>query len=230
MHGDLSAKREKCVNVERGGDPHAVEHVSQILGHNVTARPRCMRASAEAADAGVELSDPHLKRYQAVRKPKPARVMEVHRVQPVAGYLHRRLEEFGNAHRVGMPYCVCKTNALDTDIERALDEAYDLAWVDESLDRATKGRADADLQASACASRVARSPDTPEFGDHLVGCLAHIGEAVRVTRRQREHHSIRLLDYRAFGTTQVGDEHLRSQTRQSLRERQDLGRIGQLRH
>ena len=55
------------------------------------------------------------------------------------------------------------------------------------------------------ASRAARM--RADLGDHLVGRLAQVGQAVRVARRQRHQHQVGVGVDRALGALQVGHQH-----------------------
>ena len=67
---------------------------------------------------------------------------------------------------------------------------------------------------------VARGADAADLGDHVVGRLAQVGEAVRVAGRQRHAASgRRSASMRALGALQVGHQHRDEQAGQRLRDR-----------
>ena len=68
-------------------------------------------------------------------------------------------------------------------------------------------------------ARVARGADAADLGDHFVGRLAQVGEAVRVARRQRHQHQVGAAVERALGALQVRHQHRDDEAGQRLRER-----------
>jgi hypothetical protein len=97
------------------------------------------------------------------------------------------------------------------------------------LDRAAERGAHADLDQGARPYRVACRADACDVGDDLVGCLAQVGEAVRMAGRERNQHEFGPAFDGALGAFEVGHQHRRFQPRQCLRELEHLSGVGELR-
>ncbi len=89
----LRAQGEQPVEVDAGFDAHAGQQVGQVLGGDVAAGARRMRAAADAAEAGIEPADAQPQRGVAVGQAQAAGVVEMGAVQAVAGHAQHLLEQ-----------------------------------------------------------------------------------------------------------------------------------------
>jgi hypothetical protein len=76
---------------------------------------------------------------------------------------------------------------------------------------------------------VACGADGLDLAQHLVRCLAQVGQAVGVAGRQRQQHPVGFGLHRRLGAAQVGHQHGGGQARQRLGESDQLRGVGQLR-
>src|SRR3990167_2699712 len=72
---------------------------------------------------------------------------------------------------------------------------------------------------SACSNSV-RGADALHLVHHLVGCLAQVGQAVRMAGRERQDHQMGTALDGAFGALEIGHQHTGPQTWQGLRKGQ----------
>src|SRR5207244_11941024 len=75
------ARLEELLEVDAGGQAHALEHEHQVLGHHVAARAGRERAAAEAAHGAVEMAHAFLVRGERVGEAEAACVVKVRAFQ-----------------------------------------------------------------------------------------------------------------------------------------------------
>ena len=132
--------------------------------------------------------------------------------------------------RVGIAHRVGQAHALGAGIEHRLHQAHHLVgstrpWIVQPKAVLMPTSISVREPAASRAARMRR-----DLGDHFVGRLAQVGQAVRVAGRQRHQHQRRpRSSMRALGAFQVGHQHRRDQAGQGLGEGQHLGRVRQLR-
>ena len=141
----------------------------------------------------------------------------------------RLLEQVAHRARVGIADGVGDADAVGAGVEQRLHAAQHLGGLDLALDRAAERGADAAFEQRLRAGRVARGADPAELGDHFVGRLAQVGEAVRMARRERHQQQIGFGVDRPFRALQVRHQHRDQEVRQRLRKGDQLRRVGQLR-
>ena len=130
---------------------------------------------------------------------------------------------------LGVADGVGDADAVGAGVEQRLHAAQDLGRFHFALQRAAEGGADAAFEQRFRSCGIARGADPREFGDHLVGCLAQVRQAVRVAGRERHQQHVDLAFDRALGAPKVGHEHRDDEAGQRLRERHQLDRVGELR-
>src|SRR5205085_9773398 len=106
----------------------------------------------------------------------------------------------GEADRVG------DADAVDADVEQRLQAAQHLARLHFALNRAAECGADAAFDQRLRARRIAGSAHAADLGDHFVGRLAQVGEAVRTARRERHQHDVGAAVEGTLRTLEVRDE------------------------
>ena len=77
--------------------------------------------------------------------------------------------------------------------------------------------------------RASAHRDPRNLLDHLVGRLVQVGQAVRMTGRERQQHQVGLALDGTFGALEIGHQHRRLESGQGLGESHEFGRIRQLR-
>ena len=75
--GELGGNIDDRPDVDSGLDARTVEHVDQVLGRDIAGRRRGEGAATNAADAGVERTDPGLDCRLGVGEPRVSRVVKV---------------------------------------------------------------------------------------------------------------------------------------------------------
>ena len=188
-------------------DAHAGEHEGEVFARGVAARAGRVRAAADAGEGGVEAGDAGLERGVDVGEGEAAGVVEVAAPEAVAGDPARFFEQLAHRGRAGVADGVGDADAVGAGIEQALHAAQHLALRDLALDRAAEGGADAAFKQRLRAGGVAGGADPAELGDHFVGRLAQVGEAVRMARRQRHEQQVGLGGDGALGALEVGHQH-----------------------
>ena len=209
-------------------DAHAAEQISDVLGRDIPARARRMGAAAEAAEACVESRDALLPRGEHIGEPQAARVVEMSAGEALAGDGKRLREQRFDLQRIGVAHRIGEPHALGAGRQRAGDKAQHFVRLDAALDRAAERGADPDFDHAVRTAVVAQIADPRDLVDHIVGRLAQIREAVRVARRQRKQHQVRPGLDRALGALEIRHQHGDRQSRQRLRERDDLRGVGKL--
>src|SRR5690606_13492227 len=71
------ARLDELVQIDAGGDAHAVQHVHQIFGGQVAGGARGVGAATEAGDRRVERVDAAFQPDQRVGQGRAARVVQV---------------------------------------------------------------------------------------------------------------------------------------------------------
>ena len=77
---------DECLKVYASSYSHLVEHMDEVLSRCISRGSRCVRATPEAADAGVETVHPDLEGDQVVSQSHPAGIVEVQAQEGVPGY------------------------------------------------------------------------------------------------------------------------------------------------
>ncbi len=228
--GDPSAQGHQRTEIETGLDAHAGEQIGQVFGRDIAARARRMRATADAAGAGIEAAHAGLPRSKYIRGAETARIVEVAARQLVAGDGKALLEECLHLQRIGVADGIGQADTVDTGIECRAHQAQHFGRFDAALNRAAEGRRQADFDQASRAFRIAQIDDAADLFHHFVGRFAQVRQAVRMAGRQRQQHRVRVGLDRAFGTFQIRHQHRRQQARQRFCEGHQIGGIGELRH
>ena len=189
----------------------------------------CGQPPMPASDR-VEAVDADLERRADVGQREAARVVEVAAPEAVAGDARGPLEQLAHAARVGVADGVGEADAVGAGVQHRLHAGA-------APRPARPGPASCSRRRCRCRPRCAsssrrrRAPrgSAPTSAIDLVGRLAQVGQAVRVARRQRHEHQVGSRGDRALGALQVRHQHRGDEARQRLRERDQLGGIGQLR-
>ena len=155
--------------------------------------------------------------------------MEVAAREALAGDGARLLEQVAHRARAGEADGVGDADAVDAGVEQRLQAAQHLARLHLALDRAAKRSADAAFDQRLRARRIARRAHAADLGDHFVGRLAQVGEAVRMACRKRHQHDVGAAVEGALRALEVRHQHRDDQIGQGLRELDQLRGVGELR-
>ena len=94
-------------------------------------------------------------------------------------------EEIAHHLRIGVTNRVGQADAIRTGIEQCLHQSQHLGRFHAALQRAAKSGADAAFDERLRRGRVARGTDARDFLHYLIGSLAQIRQAVRMTGGKR---------------------------------------------
>jgi hypothetical protein len=113
---DEGAGIDQRIQVQPGGDAHAVQHEDHVLGGHVAGGALGVGAAAQAGDAGVEHVHPHLQTGQDIGQRLAVGVVEVpaHLGQRIV--LERTLQRGLHAPRRAHADGVGDADVIDTDV------------------------------------------------------------------------------------------------------------------
>ena len=149
-----------------------------------------MRTAADAGQRRVEAGHADFQRRVDVGHREAARIVKVTAAEAIAGDAQRLLEQVAHHARIGVADGVGEAHAIGAGIEQRLHQAQHFRRRDAALERAAERGADAAFDEELRARRIARGANARDFRDHFVRRLAQVGEAVRVTGRQRHEQQV----------------------------------------
>ena len=110
------------VNIYSGLVAHALKHVDEVFGGNVSGSPRCKRTSADTSDGGVDRSNTRLNGSVAIGESGVPGIMEMCAILRRRNPFHDGTEQIAHLAGHGTTNGVCQCNFGNLDFRAALDE------------------------------------------------------------------------------------------------------------